>query len=168
VRLGEEPTVERNPRFDEYGYPIEPFTEIVPGLFQADSTCSPHDLFAHGFDAVFDLCGFDRVGTEFGGYVVHAIDDVPWLSDPEAIDDLAGQVAKLVRSGSKVAVNCMSGLNRSGLLVARTLIELGFTAPDAIELVRRARGPHALSNRAFVRYLLIDCSPRGLARRRAL
>jgi hypothetical protein len=165
--IGEEPAVDRSRRFDEYGYPIESVTEIVPGLFQADSTCSPHELFAQGFDAVFDLSGIDRVGTEFGGYVVHAIDDVPWLSDPAAIDDLAGQVAKLVGSGSRVAVNCMSGLNRSGLLVARTLIELGLTAPDAIELVRRARGPHALSNRAFVRYLLIDCSPRGLARRRA-
>jgi hypothetical protein len=59
----------------------------------------------------------------------------------------------------------MSGLNRSGLLVGRTLIELGYTPTEAVELIRAARGPHALSNRAFVRWLLIDCTPRRLAER---
>jgi hypothetical protein len=153
--------------FDENGYPTDPYAEIVPGLFQADTTFSPQELFAQGFGAVFDLCGIDRgSGTPAGTYVVHPIDDVPWIADPPAIDALAEQVAKLVRGGTKVAVNCMSGLNRSGLLVGRTLIELGHPPEQAVELVRTARGMHALSNVVFTRWLLIDCTPRALAQRR--
>lgn len=120
------------------------------------------------FDAVFDLCGLDRGdGLADETYVVHPIDDVPWISEPEAIHQLGVQVAALVRDGKKVAVNCMSGLNRSGLLVARALIELGHAPLEAVELVRKARGPHALSNRQFMRFLLIDCTPEMLARREA-
>ena len=46
------------------------------------------------------------------------------------------------------------GLNRSGLVVARTLLELGYEAEAAIALVREARGPWALSNGYFERWLL--------------
>ena len=152
--------------FDENGYPTDPYTEVVPGLFQADTTYSPLQLFDLGFGAVFDLCGIDRGdGVTDQTYVVHPIDDVPWIADPVAIDRLAAQVAALVRHDTKVAVNCMSGLNRSGLLVGRTLIELGHPPHEAVALVRAARGTHALSNVAFTRWLLIDCTPRALAQR---
>ena len=46
--------------FDESGYPTEPYTEVAPSLFQADTTYSPLQLFDLGFGAVFDLCGIDR------------------------------------------------------------------------------------------------------------
>ena len=55
-------------------------------------------------------------------------------------------------------------MNRSGLLVGRALVELGYTPEEAIEAVRRARGPMVLSNQHFVRFLLVDCTPRALAR----
>jgi len=96
-------------------------------------------------------------------YVVHPIDDVRWIEDPGAIHELEMRVAGHVRAGDKVVVNCMSGLNRSGLLVGRALIALGYLPIEAVELIRRARGPHALSNREFVRFLLIECTPRKLA-----
>jgi hypothetical protein len=144
--------------FDEDGYPTDPYAEVVPGLFQADTTYTPPELFRLGFDAVFDLCGIDRGdGVLEEEYVVHPIDDVPWISDPDAIHQLGLRVADLIRSKKWVAVNCMSGLNRSGLLVGRALIALGHSPREAIELVRRARGPRALANHQFVRFLLIDC-----------
>ena len=148
---------------DENGYPTEPYSEVVPGVFQADTTYSPVELLQQGFDAVFDLCGLDRSGgVADGTYVAHPIDDVPWISDPNAIHELGIRVAEHVRRGSRVAVNCMSGLNRSGLLVGRALIALGYSPAEALALIRKARGPHALSNRQFVRFLLIVCPPRGL------
>lgn len=154
------------PPLDENDYPTDPYAEVVPGLFQADTTFSPIQLFFQGFDAVFDLCGINRGdGVTDELYVVHPLDDVPWIPDKEAIHELASQVAELVRSGNKVAVNCMSGLNRSGLLVARTLIELGHSPLEAVHLIRQARGPRALSNRQFMRFLLIDCTPRALSAR---
>jgi protein-tyrosine phosphatase len=56
-----------------------------------------------------------------------------------------------------VAVNCAAGLNRSGLLVGRALIEFGHPPLEAIDLVRSARGPWALSNVGFTRFLIIEC-----------
>jgi hypothetical protein len=144
-------------RLDEMGYPLDGYDEVVPGLFQADTTYTPLQMFERGFDAVFDLCGWERsAGVEDRAYVFHLIDDVPWIDDPQAIDDLGAAVAALVRGGATVAVNCAAGLNRSGLLVGRALLELGYPARVAIELVREARGPHALSNIEFARWLLIE------------
>jgi hypothetical protein len=151
--------------FDELGYPLNPYDEVVPGLYQASSRLEPAQLFER-FDAVFDLCGWDRGGLGSDPrYRFHPIDDVPWIHDREAIHDLALEVAVLVRTGRSVVVNCAAGLNRSGLLVGRTLIGLGHTPAEAVELVRRARGSHALSNREFTRFLLVDCTPRSLAAR---
>ena len=147
-------------RFDEDGYPIEPFSEVIPNLFQAGTSYSPIQLFHQGFNAVFDLCGLDRGdGVVDETYVVYPIDDVPWIEDPVAIHELGIRVAEHVRAGDKVLVNCMSGLNRSGLLVGRALVALGYLPIEAVELIRRARGPHALSNREFTRFPLIDCTP---------
>ena len=149
--------------FDELGYPLNPYDEVVPGLFQASSRLEPAQLFER-FDAVFDLCGWDRGGSAPDPrYRFHLIDDVPWIEDRDAIHRLAAEVAGLVRSGASVIVNCAAGLNRSGLLVGRTLIELGHTPAEAVELVRGARGFHALSNKEFTRFLLIECTPRSLA-----
>jgi protein-tyrosine phosphatase len=144
---------------------VNGYDEVVPGLFQADTTYTPRELFDRGFDAVFDLCGWDR-GAEVRDrlYVFFQIDDVPWIRDPEAIDELGDAVAAHVLAGARIVVDCAAGRNRSGLLVGRTLIALGHPAPEAIRLVRAARGPHALSNREFARWLLIE---RGAAPRRA-
>ncbi len=148
------------PSFDDSGYPTSPYTEVFPRLFQSDSGTPPPMLFEQGFDAVFDLIGYDRsAGTEGRSYVFHPIDDVPWISDRQAIHDLGRSVAALVRSGRFVVVSCMSGLNRSGLLVGRALIHLGHEPREAIEMVRAARGPHALSNKEFARFLLFECKP---------
>lgn len=144
-------------RFDEYGFPLNGVDEVVPGLYQADTTYTPLELFELGFDAIFDLCGWNRRdGVEDRPYVFFQIDDVPWIDDPDVIDDLAVSIAALVRGGKQVVVNCAAGRNRSGLLVGRALIELGSSGREAIELVRAARGPHALSNHEFARWLLID------------
>lgn len=152
------------PRLDDLGFPLDGYDWVIPGLAQADTTYSPADLFdEHGFDAVFDLCGWPRgEGMEERPYVFFQLDDVPTIPDTDAIDDLGAAVAALVRSGRRVAVNCAAGLNRSGLVVGRALIWLGHEPVEAIHRVRAARGPWALSNIGFARYLLIDCRPEGL------
>ena len=58
-------------------------------------------------------------------------------------------------------MHCTEGLNRSGVVVARTLLDLGWTAAEAIELVRSRRGLtedgfQALSNDRFVEWLLAE------------
>jgi protein-tyrosine phosphatase len=59
--------------------------------------------------------------------------------DPK-VRDVAAFVASLIGSGRGVLVHCTEGLNRSGVVIARALMEMGGSAPEPIELVRRGRG----------------------------
>ena len=93
------------------------------------------------------------LGKVFVSFPMEDEDDV----DP-MVRDVAAFVAALVGSGRKVLVHCTEGLNRSGVVIARALMEMGRSAPEAIELVRRGRGPSvdgfpALGNEAFIAWL---------------
>jgi hypothetical protein len=151
-----------------YEYPAEPYSEVIPGLSAASAAHSPADMLAM-FDVLIDVGGRDRWdGAPDPRYRFHPLDDVPFIADLEMIHTVGERIASLVREGKHVAVNCLSGVNRSGLLVGRALVALGYTPEEAIEAVRSARGPMALSNQHFVRFLLVDCTPRALGRRRQL
>jgi len=70
-----------------------------------------------------------------------------------------GKVIKLLNNGLRVLVTCYAGRNRSGLVCAMVLCkgprQMG--VEDAINLIRSARGPHALSNQDFVNFLRAFC-----------
>jgi hypothetical protein len=148
------------PVFDEDGWPLDPYVEVIPGLAQASSWIGPRELLdEHGFDASVDVGGWDRSVELVGSrYTFLLLDDVPWIEDPDAIHALGRAVADMVASGQRVVVNCAAGLNRSGLIVGRAMIHLGYAPRDAIRLIRAARGSHALYNRVFEEFLLLDCS----------
>jgi hypothetical protein len=151
-----------------YEYPAEPYSEVIPGLSAASAAHSPAEMLSM-FDVLVDVGGRDRWdGNPDPRYSFHPLDDVPFIADTEMIHTVGERIALLVREENHVAVNCLSGVNRSGLLVGRALAELGYTPEEAIAAVRSARGPMALSNQHFVRFLLVDCTPRALARRRQL
>ena len=151
-----------------YEYPDESYTEVVPGLTQASAAHSPAEMLSM-FDVLIDVGGRDRwEGDPDPRYAFHPLDDVPFIADAEMIHTVGERIAALVREGKHVAVSCLSGVNRSGLLVGRALVELGYTPQEAVDAVRRARGPMALSNQQFVRFLLVECTPRALSRRRQL
>jgi hypothetical protein len=151
-----------------FDYPKAPFTEVVPGLTQASAVHSPAEMLSM-FDVLIDVGGRDRWdGDPDPRYSFHPIDDVPFIADAEIVHTVGERIASLVSEGKHVAVNCLSGVNRSGLLVGRALVALGYTPAEAIAAVRRARGPMALSNQHFVRFLLVECTPKALARRRQL
>lgn len=82
--------------------------------------------------------------------------DVP---DEETIRQLARRVCACLDERLSVLVRCKAGMNRSGLVVARTLIERGFRPEEAIDLIRRRRHRRALNNRAFVAWLLGEEAP---------
>jgi hypothetical protein len=151
-----------------YEYPGEAYSEVIPGLFLASAAHSPAEMLSM-FDVLIDVGGRDRWEAEPDPrYRFHPLDDVPFIVDAEMIHAVGERIASLVREGKHVAVNCLSGVNRSGLLVGRALVELGFSPEEAIEAVRTARGSMALTNQRFVEFLLADCTPRALARRRQL
>jgi protein-tyrosine phosphatase len=57
------------------------------------------------------------------------------------------------RKTGPVLVHCQAGLNRSSLVVARSLMLDGMDADAAIRLIREKRSPVALCNTAFEDYL---------------
>jgi protein-tyrosine phosphatase len=69
----------------------------------------------------------------------------------------AALVADLVARGRRVLCTCAAGRNRSGLVAALALVAMppsGFSASEAIDMVRTARAPRgALVNEEFVRLI---------------
>ncbi len=73
----------------------------------------------------------------------------------------AGKVMSWTREGLRVLVTCFEGRNRSGLISAIALCRgYGMSPESAIASIRKARGPHALSNKQFVKFILEYCSVR--------
>ncbi len=113
----------------------------------------PEDLA--GMDCVVNLAGgwpmTDGQVWAWGSleYVLWPIQDGP-MPDADHVRMLAAHVADLVVAEKNVLVQCGAGINRSGLVVCRALMVLnGGNYLEALEELRRGRGPEALSNGAF-------------------
>lgn len=57
------------------------------------------------------------------------------------------------RAGKRILITCGAGLNRSGLITGLTLRRLGYSTDEAIALIQRARGPNAIKNSNFQRFI---------------
>ena len=137
----------------------DPWNEVVPGLFQGGHDVRSQSRTACVVDDEFGLVVSmtTREGYGPGEGVEH---HVARMADAGVdagiavrVDELAGLVADAVGADRRVLVRCSGGLNRSGLVVASALVRLGHPPDEAIALVRRARGPWALTNPGFVTYL---------------
>lgn len=136
----------------------DPWNEVVPGLFQGGHdvrsqarTCVVDDEF----DVVISMVTRGGYGPADGveHHVLRMADAAVDAGVAARVQSLAELAANAVRDGRRVLVRCSGGLNRSGLVVASTLVALGHDVPTALELVRRARGPWALTNPMFVQHL---------------
>ena len=137
--------------------------EVVPGLWIATRLDAASEYSTLGVDVIVDLEDWEwawvppvPTGKVFVSFPMEDEDEV----DP-ATRELASFIATLVGSGRRVLVHCTEGLNRSGVVIARALMEMGRSAAEAIELVRRQRGRTAdgfpaLGNEAFVDWLLAE------------
>lgn len=70
----------------------------------------------------------------------------------EQVDEIAKHVVALCDAG-KTLVHCQAGLNRSGLVTARALMFMGYSADDAIKKLRDGRCSLVLCNDTFEDYL---------------
>jgi hypothetical protein len=150
----------REPRPAPPGWKMQVF-EVLPGLLIGTRLDATTEYETLGVDVIVDLEDWEWGWTPpvpLGRlYVSFPMDDDDRV-DPQ-VPQLATFIASLVSSGRRVLVHCTEGLNRSGVVVARALMEMGYTASAAIDLVRRQRGPSvdgfpALGNPAFVDWLL--------------
>jgi protein-tyrosine phosphatase len=135
--------------------------KVVDHLFISGHPDHARDFLEKGVDAVIDLEGdVDSSIPEKEGqenttiYVYWPIKDEQEMPDADSVRSLSAFVAQLLDDEKEVLVHCRSGHNRSGMVCARTLIEKGWSADDAIKAVRDGRGDgEALTNETFVSWL---------------
>jgi len=139
------------------------YNEILPNLFISGTL--DHDVVENPMNYT-ELMGpypFDSVVTMYGharplGYYVReqrfgiADAEIDPLSVPEILQ-LADWLFSELKLGKTVAARCQAGWNRSGLIVALVLLKDGFTAEEAISLIRDRRSPNALCNPHFVKFI---------------
>ena len=139
--------------------------DIPPGfsgrggqLYQGGYPGDPDDY--QSFDLVVNVAAGDPgpVGPsrDFPGlYLSLAMSDNTIEEEDERCMRLAARAAADgLRTGCRVLVHCAQGWNRSGVISARALMYLGMSADQAVEQVRLARGPGALANDSYARWLL--------------
>jgi len=137
--------------------------EVVPGLSIGTRIAPTAEYASLGVDAIVDLEDWEfawvppvPTGCLYLSFPMEDGDEVD-----SKVREVAAFVASLLHAGRRVLVHCTEGLNRSGIVVGRTLVELGWTAEAAIDLIRRQRGTtddgfEALSNPAFAEWLLAE------------
>lgn len=107
------------------------------------------------FDVVLTLLRLPGHGPDEG--VEHHVWPIP--DGPLDGTQLAGVIRlaqtadEALERNRRVLVRCYHGYNRSGLVVAHSLIRAGRSAEEAIRLIRARRSPWALHNELFVEYL---------------
>jgi len=129
---------------------ISPVDESL-GLYQGG--CQHGVEVGDDFQTIVSLYPWERYSRADGVdlYEIKMLDS----SDGVLEEDLfkaSDAALKGLRKG-KVLIHCQAGLNRSGLTAAFTLMRLGYSAQDAIDLLRRQRSQMVLCNQTFVAQL---------------
>lgn len=137
------------------------WNEIVPNLWMGGMlygpTAEPCSPDAEEFDACISMAGrghpvLQHPHTAFF-YPYLIADGELHLSEKVLVADALVQVMRHLDLGHKVLVRCQAGYNRSGLVVALALMDLGYSPDAAIALIREKRSPYALCNPRFVDYI---------------
>lgn len=147
-------------------FPDNPWDEVTHNLWMGGmyygpsmSPCAPN---RGDFDVVISMAGRGNLSTR----PHHSIEQYAFLIDDGQLgkDELAlvyearDLAVAAVMAGRKTLVRCQAGLNRSGLVVALTLLLLppfrgACCSLHAIALVQGKRSQHALHNPHFVDYI---------------
>lgn len=150
------------PRY-EVNYPNQLWSEILPGLWQGGT--DDYDVIHFGAGKL----GVGREDFDFVATMYASANPVDWfvremrfgfydhdMSDfnTEDLYDIVAISHRQWKAGKRVLIRCQAGLNRSGLVMALVLIRDGYTAAEAIHLIRSQRGQAALCNRTFEKWLL--------------
>jgi len=150
--------------------------EILPGLFQGGTRddevigcgtprghydrVQPYDVVVTLYaDALPAPWGVEEFRYGFGDCALTA-DAVSYALS------LATTAHARWTAGRRVLVRCQAGVNRSGLVMALVLMFHGYTAHEAVSLIRERRAPAVLSNDDFVRWLAEDAPALVAARTR--
>lgn len=147
--------------YNEIQLPL--YSEVLPKLFiggtdDRDVILNPDRSLATvdctEFQAVVTLYAYAnplgwKVAENRYGFPDSAISN----EDKLAVRALAEWLRGEWKSGKTSMARCQAGLNRSSLVIALILLTEGYTAAEAIELIRHQRSPNALFNKSFVDFI---------------
>jgi Dual specificity phosphatase, catalytic domain len=115
----------------------------------------PADTMPPNVDAIANVDSFRFYDIPDGVLYLHfAYRDANVIPDSTDLRIAASFLNDLRAAGKTVFIHCRLGLNRSALLTGLVLIDQGYPAKDAIEMMRNLRSPYVLENKTFERYLL--------------
>ena len=134
-------------------------TEILPGLWQGGTSESSligrptkpdHYRGKRPFDLIVTLYA-DAQPAPWGveeiryGFPDAEIDP----SDLDRLREIAAYAAKRWKEGARTLIRCQAGVNRSGLVMALLMTELGWKRNAILNHLRALRSPAVLQNRDF-------------------
>ena len=155
------------PRYNVY-YPEDLWNEILPGLHLGGTDDSdvvyadtPGSRFEHKafitpehFDTVVTMYAYARPVDWFVKEFRFGIYDSDMKDfQTDELHDIVVAAHRDWKKGKRVLVRCQAGINRSGLVMALILIREGYSAEDAINLMREKRGRAVLANKHFENWL---------------
>lgn len=152
----------------DYGLVLDDdlWSEVLPNLWQGgtDDFDTVQEGRGHKENAFITKSDFDLVITAYAwaqpcDWLVKEV-RYPFYDGTMKDIDLV-ELYEVVRvahagwkAGKRVLIRCQAGWNRSGLITALVLMREGYSAQNAIDLIRAKRSPNALCNRQFVAWLL--------------
>lgn len=138
-------------------------SEILPNLFMGGT--GDYDIVQFGkrlpelhereeFDAVVTCYSYAQPMSWYVHENRYGFADGPLNPKTFAkAQEMASWLHSEWKAGRKCLSRCQAGLNRSGLVIALVLMMDGYSANDAIALIREKRDRNALFNPDFVRKL---------------
>jgi protein-tyrosine phosphatase len=108
------------------------------GVTHLLSLVTPDELSAHGVESLADAVS--------AAGLMHRQEPLldQRATKVELMDDIACWLDAALAQGGKVAVHCVAGLGRSGMVAASYLTRGGLSAAAAIQWVRERRSPRAV------------------------
>lgn len=148
----------------EWDFPL--YSEILPGLWLGgtdddDTIDFAVDTYAHrnitkdDFDAVVTLYAWAQpVDWHVPEFRYGFYDSNEIIIDHVALGMMVDFVMHHWKDGKKVLIRCQAGINRSSFVMAFVLMREGYTAEEAISLMREKRSSWVLMNKSFEEFLL--------------
>jgi protein tyrosine/serine phosphatase len=146
----------------DWNFPL--WSEILSGLWLGGTddfdtidyeanTLGPRAITKNDFEVVVTLYAWARPVDWFVEEVRYGFYDDNSSFDEATLMRAAKYAHEQWKSGKNVLVRCQAGINRSGLTMGIVLMLEGYTAEQAIELMRTKRSSAVLINQSFEKYL---------------
>lgn len=160
--------------------PTQAWSEILPGLWQggtidvwapdewtssrleytgrADGRRTLKKITPEDFDSVYTFYADAEPADWFVKEIRYPFYDTDLEHALGSAEDELSEIVRMAHkdwvNGKKILIRCQAGLNRSGLVMGLVLIREGYTAEEALHLMRSNRSQWCVCNKSFERYLL--------------